>query len=110
MEVCEGLEKKMKQFNIITSLVNIDLVTPTVTARGVSTAVFVRGVDLFFGITLSGISLTFSHAKVITQNSFITFTIKQGKHFVISRLLKVVKQHSRYHFTGNARRRHLIPL
>ena len=73
----------MKQFNTITSLVNIGLVTSIVTAGGVSTVVFVRNVDLFFDILLSRFSLTFSNAKVVTQNSFI-FTIKQGKRFVIS--------------------------
>ena len=83
MEVCKRLEKKMKQFNTITSLVNIGLVTSRVTAGGVSTAVFVRNVDLLFDILLSRFSLTFSNAKVVTENSFI-FTIKQGKRFVIS--------------------------
>ena len=83
MEVCKRLEKKMKQFNTITSLVNIGLVTSIVTAGGVSTVVFVRNVDLFFDILLSRFSLTFFNAKVVTQNSFI-FTIKQGKRFVIS--------------------------
>ena len=73
----------MKQFNTITSLVNIGLVTSIVTAGGVSTVVFVRNVDLFFDILLSRFSLTFFNAKVVTQNSFI-FTIKQGKRFVIS--------------------------
>ena len=62
------------------------LITSTVITGGFTIAVFASGVGLAVGITLSGTSLLFSLATVITRKSFKTFTVKQEKHDAIKLL------------------------
>ena len=80
IEVRERLAKKMKRFNMITSIVDTGLITSTVVIGGISTAAFASGVGLPVAITLSGTSLILSLATGITQKSFKIFTVKQEKH------------------------------
>ena len=80
IEVRERTAKKMKLFSIITGIVDTGLITSTVITGGISIAAFASGVGLPVGIALSGTSLLFSLATVITQNYFKTFTVKQEKH------------------------------
>ena len=88
IEVRGRLAKKMKQFNTITSIVDTGLITSTVITGGFTIAVFASGVGLAVGITLSGTSLLFSLATVITRKSFKTFTVKQEKHDAIKLLVQ----------------------
>ena len=106
IEVREKIAKKMKQFNRITGIADMSLITSTVITGRISIASFASGVGLPVGITLSGTSLLLSLATAITQKSFKIFTVKREKHNAI-KLLVQVRQHNRYHFTGNARRGHL---
>ena len=85
-EVCERLEKKMKRFNTITSIVDTGLITSEVITGGVSVAAFASGVGLPVGIALSETSLLFSLATAITRKSFKIFTVKQEKHDIIKLL------------------------
>ena len=80
IEAHKRLAKKMKRFNIITGIVDTDLITSTVITGGVSIAAFASGVGLPVAITLSGTILLLSLATVITRKSFKTFTVKQEKH------------------------------
>ena len=80
IEVRERLAKKMKRFNMITSIVDTGLITSTVVIGGISTAAFASGVGLPVAITLSGTSLILSLATGITRKSFKIFTVKQEKH------------------------------
>ena len=57
IEVREGLGKKMKLFNIITSIVDTGLITLTVTTGGVSIAAFGSDAYLSVGITLALLAL-----------------------------------------------------
>ena len=86
IEVCEQLAEKMKRFNTITSIVDIDLIISTVIIGRVSIAAFPSGVGLPVGIALSGTSLLFSLATVITRKAFKIFTVKQEKHDTIKLL------------------------
>ena len=86
IEVCEQLAEKMKRFNTITSIVDIDLIISTVIIGRVSIAAFASGVGLPVGTALSGTSLLFSLATVITRKSFKIFTVKQEKHDAIKLL------------------------
>ena len=70
----------MKRFNIITSIVDTDLITLTVINGGISITAFASGVVLPLGIALSGTSLLLSLATAITRKSFKIFTVKQGKY------------------------------
>ena len=54
--VRERLEKKMKRFKTITSIVDTSLITSTVVTGGVFIVVFASGVGLPVGIALSGTS------------------------------------------------------
>ena len=80
IEVRERLAKKMRRFNMITSIVDTGLITSTVVIGGISTAAFASGVGLPVAITLSGTSLILSLATGITRKSFKIFTVKQEKH------------------------------
>ena len=62
---------------------NASLITSTVNTVEVSISAFASVVDLPVGIELSGTSLLFSLATVITQKSFKLFTVKQEKHHAI---------------------------
>ena len=86
IEVCEQLAEKMKRFNTITSIVDIDLIISTVIIGRVSIAAFASGVGLPVGTALSETSLLFSLATVITRKSFKIFTVKQEKHDAIKLL------------------------
>ena len=86
IEVCEQLAEKMKRFNTITSIMDIDLIISTVIIGRVSIAAFASGVGLPVGTALSGTSLLFSLATVITRKSFKIFTVKQEKHDAIKLL------------------------
>ena len=79
-EVRERIAKKMTRFNIITGIVDTDLITSTVITGAISIATFANGVGLPDGIALSETSLLLSLATVITRKSFKTFTTKQEKH------------------------------
>ena len=57
IEVREGLGKKTKLFNIITSMVDTGLITLTIVTGGVSIAVFVSDAELSVGITLALLAL-----------------------------------------------------
>ena len=57
IEVREGLRKKMKLFNIITSIVDTGLTTLTVTTGGVFIAAFGSDAGLSVGITLALVAL-----------------------------------------------------
>ena len=80
IEVRQRIAKKMKRFNTITGIVDTGLISLTVITGGISIAGFASGVGLPVGIVLSGTSLLFSLATVITRKSFKTFTVKQEKH------------------------------
>ena len=86
-EVRERIAKKMKQFNIITGIVDTRLITSILITEEISIAAFTSDVRLSVGITLSGISLLLSLATVITRKSFETFTVKQEKHDAIKLLV-----------------------
>ena len=86
IEVRERIAKKMKRFNTITGIVDTGLITSTVITGGISIAAFASGVGLPVGIALSGTSLLFSLATVITRKSSKTFTVKQEKHDAIKLL------------------------
>ena len=86
IEVREQIAKKMKRFNTITGIVDTGLITSTVITGGISIAAFASGVGLPVGIALSGTSLLFSLATVITRKSSKTFTVKQEKHDAIKLL------------------------
>ena len=88
IEVRERISNKMKRFNTITGIVDTGLITSTVITGGISIAAFASGVGLPVGIALSGTSLLFSLATVITRKSSKTFTVKQEKHNVLSCLLR----------------------
>ena len=76
-DVCEQIAKKMKQFNIITGIVDTGLITLTAIIGGISIAAFASGVGLPVGISLSETSLLLSLSTVATRKSFKTFTVKQ---------------------------------
>ena len=76
LKFVNGLPKKMKQFNIITSIVDTGLITSLVITGGVSIAAFAGDVGLPVGIALSGTNLIFSLVANITRKSFKTFTVK----------------------------------
>ena len=59
------------------------LITSTVITGGISIATFASGVGLPVVIALSGTSLLFSLATVITRISFKTFAVNQEKHGAI---------------------------
>ena len=86
IKVRERIAKKMKRFNTITGIVDTGLITSTVITGGISIAAFASGVGLPVGIALSGTSLLFSLATVITRKSSKTFTVKQEKHDAIKLL------------------------
>ena len=86
IKVRERIAKKMKRFNTITGIVDTGLITSTVITGGISIAAFASGVGLPVGIALSGTSLLFSLATVITRKSSKTFTVKQEKHNAIKLL------------------------
>ena len=86
IEVHEQIAKKMKRFNTIMGIVDTGLITSTVITGGISIAAFASGVGLPVGIALSGTSLLFSLATVITRKSSKTFTVKQEKHDAIKLL------------------------
>ena len=88
IEVRERIAKKMKRFNTITGIVNMGLIISTVITGEIFIAGFVSGVGLPVGIALSGTSLLFSLATVITRKSSKTFTVKQEKHNAIKLLAK----------------------
>ena len=82
----ERIAKKMKRCSTITGIVETRLITSTVITGGISIAALASGVGLPVGITLSGTSLLFSLAIVITRKSFKIFTVKQEKHDAIKLL------------------------
>ena len=86
IEVREQIAKKMKLFNIITSIIDTSLITSTVITGGISIAAFASGVGLPVGIALSGTSLHLSLATAITRKSFKIFSVKQEKHDAIKLL------------------------
>ena len=88
IEVRERISNKMKRFNTITGIVDTGLITSTVITGGISIAAFASGVGLPVGIALSGTSLLFSLATVITRKSSKTFTVKQEKHNAIKLLFQ----------------------
>ena len=57
IEVRKGLGKKMKLFNIITSMVDTGLIRLTVVTGGVSIAAFGSDAELSVGITLALLAL-----------------------------------------------------
>ena len=83
MEVCERVANKIKLFNTITSIVDTGLITSTVITGGVSIAALASAVGLPVSIALSGTSLLFFLATVITQKSFKTITAIHEKHDAI---------------------------
>ena len=80
------MPKKMKRFNIITGIVDIDLITSTVITGGISFAAFASGVGLPVGIALSGTDPLLSLATVTTRKSFKILTVKQEKQDAIDLL------------------------
>ena len=76
----------MKPFHTITSIVDTGLITSTIITGGVSIPAFASGVGLPVGIALSGTSLLFSLATIITRKSLKIFTVKQEKHDAIKLL------------------------
>ena len=87
-DVCEQIAKKMKQFNIITGIVDTGLITLTAIIGGISIAAFASGVGLPVGISLSETSLLLSLSTVATRKSFKTFTVKQENTILLSCLPK----------------------
>ena len=87
-DVCEQIAKKMKQFNIITGIVDTGLITLTAIIGGISIAAFASGVGLHVGISLSETSLLLSLSTVATRKSFKTFTVKQENTILLSCLPK----------------------
>ena len=87
-DVCEQIAKKMKQFNMITGIVDTGLITLTVIIGGISIAAFASGVGLPVGISLSETSLLLSLSTVATRKSFKTFTVKQENTILLSCLPK----------------------
>ena len=75
IEVRERLLKRMKKFNVITSLVVTGLITSAVITRGISIVAFANGVGLPVTIVLSGTSILATVTK-----SLKTFIIEQEKH------------------------------
>ena len=104
IEVFEQNAKKMKRFNIITRIVDTDLVTSIVITGGISIAAFASDVGLPVGITLSQTSLLHPLATAIKRKYFKIFIVKQEKHNAIRRLAQS-KLDSIANITGNARRR-----
>ena len=76
----------MKPFHTITSILDTGLITSTIITGGVSIPAFASGVGLPVGIVLSGTSLLFSLATIITRKSLKIFTVKQEKHDAIKLL------------------------
>ena len=70
----------MKQFNIITGIVDTSLITSKVITAAISIAAFASGVELPVGITLSGTSLLLSIATAIACKYFKILTVKQEQH------------------------------
>ena len=87
-DVCEQIAKKMKQFNIITGIVDTGLITLTAIIGGISIAAFASGVGLPVGISLSETSLLLFLSTVATRKSFKTFTVKQENTILLSCLPK----------------------
>ena len=83
IEVCERLAKKMKRFNTIKDIVDMDLITSTVITGGNSVAASANGLNLPVDIALRVICLLLSLAMVITRKFFKIFTVKQEKHDAI---------------------------
>ena len=77
---------KLKLVNGLQKMNWLALITSTVITGGISIAAFASGVGLPVGIALSGTSLLFSLATVITRKSSKTFTVKQEKHDAIKLL------------------------
>ena len=96
IEVREKIAKKMKQFNRITGIADMSLITSTVITGRISIASFASGVGLPVGITLSGTSLLLSLATAITQKSFKIFTVKREKHNAIKLLVQVRQNFKKY--------------
>ena len=68
IEVHEKLAKKVKQFNITTSVLSTGLITPTVNTRVASIAAFY--VVMFVGIALSGTALRFFLQHQVNEKIF----------------------------------------
>ena len=82
----EQIAKKMKRFNMISGIVDTDLITSTVITGGISIAAYSSEVRLSVGIALSGTSLLPFLATAITPKSFKIFTVKQEKQDAIKLL------------------------
>lgn len=81
-------QKKMKQFNRITSAVETDLITATFITGGLSITTFARGAGLHLGLHYVELVNSFPFATIITQKSLKVFTVKQEKYDAIKPLLK----------------------
>ena len=75
----------MKRFNMITGIVDTDLITSTVITGGISIAAYSSEVRLSVGMALSGTSLLLFLATA-TPKSFKIFTVKQEKQDAIKLL------------------------
>ena len=88
IEVREQIVKKMKRFNTITDIVDMGLITSTVTTGGISIAAFASGVGLPVTIAFSGTSLPLSLATAITRKFLKFFTVKQENTMLLNCLPK----------------------
>ena len=100
--------KKKKRLNTIIGIVDTGLITSAVIAGGASIPAFASGAGLPVGAALCGAwgsSFPFNgrHTKIFQEPN--GEARKTRCHYAACP--KQVRQHSRYHFTGNARRRHL---
>ena len=75
----------MKRSNMITGIVDTDLITSTVITGGISIAAYSSEVRLSVGMALSGTSLLLFLATA-TPKSFKIFTVKQEKQDAIKLL------------------------
>ena len=76
----------MKRLNKTTSIVHTALIISTVINGGVPISPFASSVGLPVGTALSGTSLVFSLAIIITQKSFKILTVKLEKHDAVKLL------------------------
>ena len=86
IEVCERLAKKMKRFNTIKDIVDMDLITSTVITGENFVAASANGLNPPVDIALRVICLLLSLAMVITRKFFKIFTVKQEKNDAIKLL------------------------
>ena len=103
LKFVNNFPKKIKRVNTTTGIVDTGVITSTMITGGISIAAFASSVGLLAGAALGETSLLLSFVTVITQKYFKIFTVKQEK----ASCSKHIRQHSQYHFTCNARRRHL---